>query len=183
MDKNESKHSKGRLAAKKSASVVLTITATIFIVFWTVGTIVMIGEKIVGGAIMFAVLWAASVLLLLKAVQMDKLVALYKRYINTIVNQGERGIEKIAAAVGRDRNKVKKELQKMINKGYFKNTAINEQKNQIVLFHLPVQMPDVATGAAEIKACASCGAINAIHADTVSKCEFCGCYLKAEASH
>ena len=84
----------------------------------------------VGMIIFFA---AAGAALLYLANKIKKDADSVKQYLNIIVNGGERQLDAIAAATGKQYDVVKKDVQKMIDKGFLKNAYINENTREVVL--------------------------------------------------
>ena len=84
----------------------------------------------VGLIIFFA---AAGAALLYLANKIKKDADSVKLYLNIIVNGGERQLDSVAAATGKQYDVVKKDVQKMIDKGFLKNAYINENTREVVL--------------------------------------------------
>jgi len=139
----------------------------------------------VGMIIFFA---AAGAALLYLANKMKKDADKVKQYLNIIVNGGERQIDSIAAATGKQYDVVKADIQKMIDKGFLKNAYINENTREVVLPNAsaaPVSEPSgtvAATATATVAqtrviACPCCGANNTV-SGALGECEYCGTPLK-----
>ena len=137
----------------------------------------------VGMIIFFA---AAGAALLYLANKIKKEADSVKQYLNIIVNGGERQLDSVAAATGKQYDVVKKDVQKMIDKGFLKNAYINENTREVVLPSAVPTNANVAqpTGGAapaavqtRVIACPCCGANNTISGD-IGECEYCGTPLK-----
>ena len=137
----------------------------------------------VGMIIFFATAGAA---LLYLANKIKKDADSVKLYLNIIVNGGERQLDSVAAATGKQYDVVKKDVQKMIDKGFLKNAYINENTREVVLpsaapANVNVAQPTggVAPAAVQTRviACPCCGANNTISGD-IGECEYCGTPLK-----
>ena len=137
----------------------------------------------VGMIIFFA---AAGAALLYLANKIKKDADSVKLYLNIIVNGGERQLDSVAAATGKQYDVVKKDVQKMIDKGFLKNAYINENTREVVLpsaapANVNVAQPTggVAPAAVQTRviACPCCGANNTISGD-IGECEYCGTPLK-----
>ncbi|MDR3597618.1 hypothetical protein [Clostridium sp.] len=108
-----------------------------------------------------------------------------KKYISIIVNDGVIDIDNIAATIPTSYENAKKDLQKMINKGFFEGAYINESERQIVLPKkhqdpLYDQSNNVEENTRmQFVTCKGCGAQNSIVAGTVGECEFCGSKIEA----
>ena len=137
----------------------------------------------VGMIIFFA---AAGAALLYLANKIKKDADSVKLYLNIIVNGGERQLDSVAAATGKQYDVVKKDVQKMIDKGFLKNAYINENTREVVLASAASSNVNVAqpTGGAapaavqtRVIACPCCGANNTVSGD-IGECEYCGSPLK-----
>ncbi|MBR5280204.1 MAG: hypothetical protein IKU26_04465 [Clostridia bacterium] len=137
----------------------------------------------VGMIIFFA---AAGAALLYLANKIKKDADSVKLYLNIIVNGGERQLDSVAAATGKQYDVVKKDVQKMIDKGFLKNAYINENTREVVLpsaapANVNVAQPTGGTAPAaaqtRVIACPCCGANNTISGD-IGECEYCGTPLK-----
>lgn len=108
-----------------------------------------------------------------------------KKYISIVVNDGITDIDSIAAAIPTVYEDVKKDLQKMIDDGFFEGAYINEAGRQIVLprkHQEPLYNQSNHTEQSirmQVVTCKGCGAQNSIAAGTVGECEFCGSKIKA----
>lgn len=118
-----------------------------------------------------------------------------KQYIGLIVNQRITSIDELARVTGTSYNETCKELQKIVDKGYFKGAYINLAAKRIIL---PGQyVPGPPQGGAPVQGgrttpptqmhkqvkekivtCKSCGANNVIVVGAVRRCEFCGSHIQ-----
>ena len=138
----------------------------------------------VGMIVFFA---AAGAALLYLANKIKKDADSVKQYLNIIVNGGERQLDAIAAATGKQYDVVKKDVQKMIDKGFLKNAYINENTREVVLpsaapANTNVGQPTTNMGTptavqTRVVACPCCGANNTV-SGTLGECEYCGTPLK-----
>lgn len=107
-----------------------------------------------------------------------------KKYISIIVNDGIINIDNIAAAIPTSYENAEKDLQRMIDKGFFQGAYINETERQIVLpgKHQEPSSNQSKNAKQSIKmqvvTCKGCGAQNSIAVETVGECEFCGSKLE-----
>ena len=107
----------------------------------------------------------------------------YKKYIALIVNQSQTSIDNIASAVGIPYDAVSKDLQKMIDSGYFVGAYIDTTQREIML--AKVAPPQVSTSSApsalqvqeRVVICRSCGANNRV-VGQIGECEYCGSPLQ-----
>ena len=137
----------------------------------------------VGMIIFFA---AAGAALLYLANKIKKNADSVKLYLNIIVNGGERQLDSVAAATGKQYDVVKKDVQKMIDKGFLKNAYINENTREVVLpsaapANVNVAQPTGGAAPAAVQtrviACPCCGANNTV-SGYIGECEYCGTPLK-----
>ena len=150
-----------------TASKILKILGNVFIVFGIVTLIVVVG-------IFYLILgiW-------LKKFAKKLLVSAenVKKYLAIVVNGNVRQLDSISAAVGKPYDKVKEDLQKLIDDGYLKNAYINESTREIVLAQ-PAASAQASFGAGvgvatRIVTCPCCGANNTVVGAT-GECEYCG---------
>ena len=104
-----------------------------------------------------------------------------KKYLTVIV--GERKLEAIAAAVGKDYDVAKINVRKIIEKGYLKNAYLNENTGEVI-FSIPAKQVEQKMNAStegnaneRVVACHCCGANNTVFG-AVGECDFCGALLK-----
>lgn len=109
-----------------------------------------------------------------------------RKYISIIVNNGVVDIDNIAAAIPTSYENAKKDLQKMIDKGFFEGAYINESERQIVMPKKHQEPLYNQSNNAEqstrmqVVTCKGCGAQNSIAVGTVGECEFCGSKIEVE---
>jgi Zn finger protein HypA/HybF involved in hydrogenase expression len=107
----------------------------------------------------------------------------YKKYITLIVNQSQTLIDNIASAVGIPYDLAVKDLQKMIDMGYFIGAYIDVNQREIVLAKTapPQTLTQSASPAIPIQekvvACSNCGANNKVTGQ-IGECEYCGSPLQ-----
>ena len=109
-----------------------------------------------------------------------------KQYLAIIVNEDVRRIDSIATATGKSYDVVKKDLQKMIQKGYLKNACIDESTREIILPTIksaevvPMNYATTTTvtkPVSRIVSCPCCGANNIV-VGVARECEYCGSPLQ-----
>lgn len=118
---------------------------------------------------------------------------MYKQYIEIVVNQQIRKISEISKQVGKDREQVIKQLQQMIDVGFFKNAEINFQVYEIILdgtqnqntslLHTKesekqdtARMSRQSTEVSQqqkVLVCDGCGAKNVVTVNHICYCEYC----------
>ena len=112
----------------------------------------------------------------------------FKKYIAIVINNNETSIDNIAAAAPSSYEQTKKDLQKMIDNGYFESAYIDVSKREIILpnknpvhthsisniqMNSPVNEPPI-----KAVVCRNCGANNKVVEGQVCECEYCGSMLK-----
>ncbi len=164
----------------------LTITAIILIVLGGFGIIGSFNPFDFGSFVLFLFFIAGGVVLLNKAKKIKAEGESIKKYLAIIVNGGERQLDSIAAAAGKQPEIVKNDIQKMIDKGFLKNAYINENTREVVLASASAPISNVTVNAAapnsasmqtRVIACPCCGANNTI-SGAIGECEYCGTPLK-----
>lgn len=141
--------------------------------------------------IIFLFFIAGGIVLLGKAKKMKAEGELIKKYLAIIVNGGERQLDAVASATGKQYDAVKNDVQKMIDKGFLRNAYINENTRTVVLASAAPAPAPVAVNANVSQAvsamaaamqprvitCSCCGANNSV-VGVVGECEYCGSPLK-----
>lgn len=151
-----------------TASKILKILGNVFIVVGIVTLIIVVG---IFYLILGIVLKKFAKKLLASAENV-------KKYLAIVVNGNVRQLDSIAAAVGKPYDKVKEDLQKMIDNGYFKNAYIDESMREIVLAQPTMAMAGASFSSGvgvttRVVTCPCCGANNTVVGAT-GECEYCG---------
>lgn len=109
----------------------------------------------------------------------------FKKYISIVVNNKQTSIDNIAAAIPTDYVQATKDLQKMIDMGYFESAYIDATAREIILHNERNQQSDNTQGdnlneesKFKVVVCKNCGANNKVMEGQVSECEFCGSPLQ-----
>ena len=164
----------------------LNITAIILIVFGGIGVICSFSPFDFVSLVLFLFFIAGGVILLNKAKKLKTEGESIKKYLSIIVNGGERHLDSLSAATGKQYDVVKNDVQKMIDKGFLKNAYINENTREIVLTSAASAASNAAQAAdgaapsatqTRIIACPCCGANNTV-SGALGECEYCGTPLK-----
>jgi hypothetical protein len=124
-------------------------------------------------------LFAGGALLFLGK-KVEKTSAIYKKYITIVANQGVTSLASIANIMNVSLENTKKDIETMINKGFFPNTYINEVTQEIVIASSQQNsdIPQSHNKNMKVVTCQGCGANNSIPEGEVGECEFCGSILK-----
>lgn len=160
----------------------LKITAIVLLVLGGFGIIGSFNPFDFGSLVIFLFFIAGGVILLIKARKIKSEGKSIKKYLAIIVNGGERQLDAVASATGKQYDVVKNDVQNMIDKGFLKNAYINENTREVVLASsAPAntnagQPTGGATPAAvqtRVIACPCCGANNTVSGN-LGECEYCG---------
>ena len=102
--------------------------------------------------------------------------AKYKQYIDLIVNKKVRSIATISSAIPVSHDQAIKDIQEMINKGFFEDAYINFNLNEIVLLNTDAVDAQANHYKAEmlVVPCHGCGANNRVAKGEVENCQYCG---------
>ena len=146
-----------------TASKMLSILGTFFIVIGIITLMAIIG-------VFYLIL---GILLKRFANKLLNSAENVKKYLAIVINGNVRQLDSISAAVGKPYDVVKKELQKLIDDGYFRNAYINESTREIVIPEAAIHMNAGTTASARVVSCSCCGANNTVYGRT-GECEYCG---------
>jgi len=135
----------------------------------------------------FFLAWVVGgVLILLKIRKTKTKAEQYKKYLNAIVNVGERSIDNIASAVSVTYEQAQTDIQAMIDEGFLKGAYIHEGNRTIVLSQdIQTKQPAYAavpSASAQSDTwqqprsvrCPGCGANNVVVGGRITECEYCG---------
>lgn len=128
-------------------------------------------------AISFSVI---GLLLLISGVRAIRRIKRFNKYVALIASEHMTSIQSIASANSKSFGFVRKDLQTMINKKFFKNASLNLNSGEIVFGQkgkAPINLP---TGKIEMELinCPGCGAFNSKTKGIKNNCEYCGTSLE-----
>lgn len=127
---------------------------------------------------------------ILKGRKYVKLGLKYERY-SAIVNSGKiYSLEGIASAFPIDYKTACKDLQEMIDAGFFPFSYIDLERKMLITPETPSARKDsgkqdvsgMGSGKAKVIKCPNCGATNAVYSEAVAKCKYCDSLLEANAA-
>ena len=133
------------------------------------------------------VLGGLGVALLIGASRIQKTAALYRRFIDRVVNHPETNIGAIASSLSMSTLEARKCLERMIRMGYFNQACISEDGNELILGYSSEEdyeqaqletLGHVKRAEKIVAVCRSCGAQNTIEKGSVGVCEYCGSRIK-----
>lgn len=173
-----------RVSVDKRASLttgrVITICGFVSLAISLMGFLVSISEGFgsddISTIIFFIIAGAA---LVLTGNNITKNAGKYKKYLSIIVNQGITSIDSIASASSVSYEAAKKDIEKMIDKGYFSGAYINDGSRELVLPRADYkesmeQNNNEQHMETKVVVCKSCGANNTVIVGKTAECEFCG---------
>lgn len=175
--------------AVMASGKLIKIVGMVLCGFAAIGLISGLGAGFDGGTLFIVIAFGAGGLALLNHAKKTKKEAeSVKKYLSIIVNGGERSLDAIASATGKQYDVVKTDIQKMIDKGFLKNAYLNENTREVVLATPSVKQEPVfyessyaesnyAAPQTRVVACPCCGANNTIYGE-VGECEYCGSPIK-----
>lgn len=126
-----------------------------------------------------------GVLILIKTKKIKVKAEQYQKYLNRILNCGERNLDNLASAASVTYGQAQTDIQAMIDGGYLQG-AIQEANRTIVLVQdmqaapppytvapaAPSQ-PDLRQQSRSVR-CPGCGANNVVSGGRITECEYCG---------
>ena len=105
----------------------------------------------------------------------EKKNAKKREYFSMIDNHRILSIDQIASSMSVSYEQARKDINKMIEKGFFGNAHIDNMSRSVVL---PITGVDINTEVTTTnKICPSCGASNNVSSLGENKCEYCGTIL------
>lgn len=194
-------NSKVAITVSKTIGLVQMLVGIIIVFMFGLCTIMCLTDKEfladtgIAFLIFCLVLSAVGVWLIVLSRKRNKLIKEFKKYVAAISCDPNGYLPDIAASLGIAENKLKTDLELMINKKYFANAFIDYNSNCIVVVNRPNQStnttqnqntstysPPVSPDAVEMVTvtCRGCGGINAIQKGIVRECEYCGSSIKGE---
>ena len=168
---------------------IIKLCGIVLCAFTAIGFLATIGDGFDGATlIVILVFGGAGVSLLRVGSKSQKRAESVKKYLNIIINGGQRELDAIAATTGKSYDVVKKDIQMMIDRDYFKNAYIDENTREIVLpsaspanantnATTPLQEMFATPAQVRVVACPCCGANNTVSV-TIGECEYCGTTLQ-----
>jgi len=137
-------------------------------------------SKVEFGTIVFDfIILSIGIILVVKGFQIKKRISRFKSYIAFISGKQINSIEKIAASTLQSTEFVRHDLQKMIEKKFLTNAAIDLATNEIIIGSKDAIQAQVVTQyEMETYKCPSCGASGKKQKGVLIICDYCGSHLK-----
>lgn len=168
-------------------AAVFQVVGVLSYIFTGLAIIVSIGEKITPLDIsMFLFFGIIGFVLCRSAKKIRVNRENIKQYLSIIVDGGIYRLDNIAAARGKTYEAVKRDVQKMIQKGYLNRAYIDESTGEVVLLGVKVKEVEKTEAVNRTSpqkpegkkiTCSCCGATNTITGES-GECEYCGALLK-----
>ena len=186
---DNNKKSKAGIAVSKTVSLIQLIIGIILVFFFGIGGI---GAFITSSdfgitelaiSLVFAMI---GMYLISCYIKINKLIKTFKNYVSFLSTDPTGSIDTLASNLFKSPSDVKIELQKLIDKNYFVNAYIDNNRNCIVF---PQKELRVSEESLKISAsqediieykCNGCGAVNMIRESDSAVCEYCGSELKKD---
>ncbi|MEG1981865.1 MAG: hypothetical protein RR073_05095 [Clostridia bacterium] len=128
----------------------------------------------------FVVCFAIAFFLIYMGYDIKQKLSRFKTYL-TLIESNNCSIQSLASATKKTEDFVMKDIQQMIDKGYFEDKIANAKlsgiviENNMVVLKSPNQTP-LRIVEKSIK-CKNCGATNIVSSAKQTKCEYCGSSL------
>ena len=140
------------------------------------------GSSVVGGVIvMLMIFGGGGAFALYKAYSYIKKGTKYNRYVSIINSSNDTLIDNIAAAYPTSFEQAAKDLQSMLDDGYFMNAYVDLNRRELIMppkattVNVAVnQNTSPSYGQPTNVKCKNCGATNTVVPGTVNECEYCG---------
>lgn len=140
------------------------------------------GSSVVGGVIvMLMIFGGGGAFALYKAYSYIKKGTKYNRYVSIINSSNDTLIDNIAAAYPTSFEQAAKDLQSMLDDGYFMNAYVDLNRRELIMppkattVNVAVnQNTSPSYGQPTSVKCKNCGATNTVGPGTVNECEYCG---------
>lgn len=140
------------------------------------------GSSVVGGVIMMLMIFGGGgAFALYKAHSYIKKGTKYNRYISIINSINDTLIDNIAAAYPTSFEQAAKDLQSMLDDGYFMNAYVDLNRRELIMPQKSApanvavnQSTFPSSGQPTSVKCKNCGATNTVVLGTANECEYCG---------
>ena len=126
-------HLYGKTGGKVVGGVISTALGGLFTFSSVITLIVMLCTQLMTGAVISAVTAAGSVLLLASGVSTMRTVSRFRTYRRMLGQRTQCAIDKLARAVGKDAAFVRKDVWRMIGKGYFLEGHLDHEQNHLIV--------------------------------------------------
>ena len=159
-------------ALGKIASVVGYVLGVCSLLIIFIGFSDLDANGAVAAVILLSFVFAFSVFLVAKGIQIKQRIKRFKRYVSLISNQQMTSLDNIATEVVKSVKYVSDDLQMMIRRKFFANATINSATNEIIIGG--AQGAGSTLREMEVYICSGCGASGAKPKGEAVRCEYCG---------
>lgn len=143
------------------------------------------GEGVFAALIFCLIIILVGVALIVFSRMRRKLINDFKTYVRVLSKDPEGSISRLATSLSISESEVKENLRKMIEKQYFSNAYIDQERNRVVIKgsqnNFARNGAQVSSSTASSKkveyvsmVCKNCGGANKIIRGKVSECDYCG---------
>ena len=175
-------YAKNGKSLKTLGWILLCFAAIYLLMFMTGDLVTEDGGSIVGPILVVIFLFGGGgILSLIKGNQYIKKGAKYNRYVSIINTSSDLFIDNIAAAYPTSFEEAAKDLQSMLDDGYFMNSYIDLNRRELIMPQKAttsntIVNQQVAPTKSQPKSvkCQNCGATNTVVPGVVNECEYCG---------
>jgi len=155
--------------------LILIIVGLIIVVLFLFVAIEFSGEGEIPEMAISFILMIPGILLIRRGIRNKLRVRRFKQYVNFISVLSITSIDELAAKMGKSSQFVNKDLQTMINKGFFCNAKIDPFANEIIIGSGIVTHEDeISLDVAVELSCEACGARVIVAKGRQIICEYCG---------
>ena len=180
------------METKKSAIILSMITSKVQIVCGIILAALFIGPSFglladkVDLFVVMLIIGALGIILIVSGLLRGNLIKLFKTYLSLLLRDPKRSIDTLAAAANMPSTQVKRNLARVIEKGYFKNARIDEATNCLVFGREEENINQNTSENVNIQAddgwipvnCKACGAPGKVQRGRIGSCEYCGSPIK-----
>lgn len=143
-----------------------------------------LADKKVGGCIFYALFILIGLYLMKQGIYTQKLLQSFPKYHFYIAEEQIFEIKQLAIKLNQSLATVRKSLDDMIKRGYFKNILIDYQGKKIIIREsLLDTVIDTIQDNLRVKVsvnCPNCGAVNGVYTGQTQNCEYCGTPITAK---
>lgn len=167
----------------KTLGWILLCFAGIYLLMFMTGDLVAEdGGSIVGPMLVVIFLFGGGgILSLIKGNEYIKKGTKYNRYVSIINSSNDTLIDNIAAAYPTSFEQAAKDLQSMLDDGYFMNAYVDLNRRELIMpqkaasvnININQSASPSSTQSTSVK-CKNCGATNTVVPGTANECEYCG---------
>ena len=126
-------HLYGRTGARVVGGILKTAFGGIFTLTSAIVAIVMLATELMLGAVISGAVLLPSAILLTNGIQSLSTVGRFRTYKRLLGRKTQCALDKLARAVGKDVAFVRKDVRKMIGRGYFTEGHLDHEQNHLII--------------------------------------------------